>query len=94
MKKAKDIAEDAYNMDRDEEGNNVFYEWNVVKAIEEAQEDAIKATLKLAAERARVLRTKDEIVADELGHAREFRIVDEHSILSLEDELIKTINNE
>ena len=73
-------------------GESLIYLGDVREAIKQAQRDAIEATLKLAAKKARVIRDSSERRADDLGHARRFRIVDPVSILSLKDELLKQIN--
>jgi len=46
MKTAEDIYQNNYNLDKDEDGNEVFYKWQVLDAIKQAQEDAIKETIK------------------------------------------------
>lgn len=35
MKTIKQIIESHYNMDKDEDGNKVWYEWNLQQALEE-----------------------------------------------------------
>lgn len=53
--------------------------------LKAAISDLICKTLDLAAENAEVLRTADEILADNLGYTRIGRLVDEQSILQIKE---------
>jgi hypothetical protein len=46
MKKAELICKNQYNENKDEDGIAIFYTWEVIRAIKEAQKDAIRETIK------------------------------------------------
>ena len=87
MKKAEKIYQNNYSLGKDEEGNEVFYKWQVLAAIKEAQEDAIRETVIHCSEAAKV--TYNDY--DDLLNGKETYIVDKQSILSVEDKLIKDL---
>ena len=71
-KKYLEIVNKTFNC---KEVSQLYAKWYAEKVIDRCAEEAI------------VLRTKEEVIADDKSHAREFRIVDKQSILKVKKEL-------
>lgn len=56
----KKIISKHYNLNKDEDGNSIFYEWEVIRAIKEA----CRQILELAAENAEVRVTENALIEE------------------------------
>ena len=85
MKKAEKIYQNNYNLDKDEDGNEVCYKYGVLDAIREAQKDAIKSTIKECVNNIKLTNYTHN------GRYTPYPVLDIQSILSVEDKLIKKL---
>ena len=89
MKKIEEYINENYNLNKDEDGNEVFYKWEVRDIIKEVLVDTIEYTVKRCAEEAKVTTEDGNWIDldDVLTRDGENIKIDEQSILNVAEKI-------
>ena len=85
MKKIEEYIDENYNLNKDEDGNEVFFKWEVRDIIKEVLVDTIDYTVKRCAEEA-------DVDSDYCSDCNS--IIDEQSILNVADKIKEELKYE
>ena len=87
MKKIEEYIDENYNLNKDEDGNEVFFKWEVRDIIKQVLVDTIEYTVKRCAEEAKI-----EYIPEDGCATGDYYDINKQSILNVADKIKEEVN--